>query len=73
MLQKYLEQRLEPKPKKSQTESWLMSLQDDIDTLPPLKKARLKLKIQNLIVDAMEDNEYIEFDNSLQESEYHYE
>jgi hypothetical protein len=54
-LQNFLEKRNEGRSKKSQTENWLISLQGDIDSLPPLKKAKLKLKIQSLIVDAMEE------------------
>lgn len=63
VFQKYLESRKEEnRQKKSSTENWLTSLHDDIESLQPLKKAKLKLQIQTLIVDAMEEEQYQEFE-----------
>lgn len=65
LFQQYLEQRNVENV--SKTQQWLTSLSDDIDLLPPLKKARLKLKIQKNIVEALEEDshdtiEYVEED-----------
>jgi hypothetical protein len=48
-----------------------MSLQEDIDSLPTIKKARLKLSIQTLIVESLEESEITE--ELLEEEGEHYE
>jgi hypothetical protein len=63
VLKKFIESRKEERQKKSATEHWLLSLQEDIDTLPTIKKARLKIQIQSLIAETMEmESDIIDYD-----------
>jgi hypothetical protein len=67
VLEEYLESRRNEKKTMTSTGHWLLGLETDIDSLPRLKKARLKLDIQKLLVDAMEDDliedDLIEYDD----------
>lgn len=67
VFKEYMETRSQPKM--SSTKNWLLSLSEDIDSLPPLKKARLKLKIQSTIVESMEENSSYEENKIVEEEE----
>lgn len=62
-LETYLKKKQNDKPKTA-TYHWLMSLHDDVESLPQLQKAEFKLAVQKIMLESLQsaaiDNDNVE-------------